>query len=196
MVPYKGVMFLSEDSDSWKRHNEHYAYLSRVNSGEKTHDDKFELTRLVEERVREELALHLTPTKFRVLRWEQPDSSNRYGVHYRELDGVFKLDNGFTVLLEVKASASKNGLKKGLQQLNSVVRIAAQTNPKIVGLFVVGNLGEFFEDFGDAPIQPLEDYFNGKDLHLIAWPPKSSDIEGGKILCSLIPGEIISKWIP
>lgn len=194
MVKYKGVMFLSEDSESWRRHNEHHAYLSRVNSKERAHDEKFEVTQLVEELVRQELALHFTATKYRVLRWEQLDSSNRYGVHYRELDGVFKLDNGYTVLLEVKASASKTSLKKGLQQLRSVINIATQTNQKIIGLLVVGDLGEFLDDFGEAPMQPLADYLEGKNLNLLAWPPKLSDFESG-LFGSIIPGEIISKWI-
>ncbi len=110
MASIKGVLLLALDAKSC-RHMAHHAFQSKVNSGTKTPDYRHELTQFVEERVRQEMQLYLSATRFRVLRSEQVDLRNRYVVRFRELDGVFETGDRATVILEVKASASKGSLK-------------------------------------------------------------------------------------
>ena len=92
MASIKGVMLLALDAKSYCRHMAHHAFQSKVNSGTKTPDYRHELTQLVEERVRQEMQMYFSATRFRVLRWEQVDLRNRYVVRFRELDGVFLVD--------------------------------------------------------------------------------------------------------
>ena len=82
LASIKGVMLLALDAKSYCRHMAHHAFQSKVNSGTKTPDYRHELTQLVEERVRQEMQLYLSATRFRVLRWEQVDLRNRYVVGF------------------------------------------------------------------------------------------------------------------
>jgi hypothetical protein len=124
------------------------------------------------------------------------DPRNRYVVRFRELDGVFETANGTTVLLEVKASASKGSLKTGLQQLRAAVRTATRAYGSTVGLLVVADLGEWFDTFGQAAAQPLSDYFAGMDIDLLDWPPVLPVGKTSGICVSLLPGSVLSEWLP
>jgi hypothetical protein len=144
MASIKGVMLLPLDAEAtaatWR--------TTLPGQGEfrnQDTDSRLELTQLVEERVRQEMQLRFSATRFRVLRWEQVDLRNRYVVRFRELDGVFETGNGVTVLLEVKASASKGSLKTGLEQLRAAVKTATHTHASTVGVLVVADLGEWFD---------------------------------------------------
>jgi hypothetical protein len=196
MVSIKGVMLLPLDAESYCRHTAHHTFLANVNSGTKTTDPRLALTQLVESHVRQEMQLHLFSTRFRVLRWEQLDPRNRYVVRFRELDGVVETANGTTVLLEVKASASKGSLKTGLQQLRAAVRTATRAYGSTVGLLVVADLGEWFDTFGQAAAQPLSDYFAGMDIDLLDWPPVLPVGKTSGICVSLLPGSVLSEWLP
>ena len=67
MASIKGVMLLPLDAESYRRHMAHHTFLAKVNSGTKTPDSRLELTQLVEERVRQEMQLRFSATRFRVL---------------------------------------------------------------------------------------------------------------------------------
>ena len=196
MASIKGVMLLALDAKSYCRHMAHHAFQSKVNSGTKTPDYRQELTQLVEERVRQEMQLYLSATRFRVLRWEQVDLRNRYVVRFRELDGVFETGDKATVILEVKASASKGSLKTGLKQLRSAVKTATHAHASIIGVLVIADLGEWFDTFGEAAAQPLADYFAGMDLDLLDWPPRVPVGKTSGICVSLIPGSTLCEWLP
>ena len=196
MASIKGVMLLPLDAESYRRHVAHHTFLAKVNSGTKTPDSRLELTQLVEERVRQEMQLRFSATRFRVLRWEQVDLRNRYVVRFRELDGVFETGNGVTVLLEVKASASKDSLKNGLKQLRAAVKTATHAHASTIGVLVVADLGEWFDTFGKAAAQPLADYFAGMDLDLLDWPPCVPVGKTSGIYVSLIPGSALCEWLP
>ena len=86
MASIKGVMLLPLDAESYRRHMAHHTFLAKVNSGTKTPDSRLELTQLVEERVRQEMQLRFSATRFRVLRWEQVDLRNRYVVRFGHTD--------------------------------------------------------------------------------------------------------------
>ena len=196
MASIKGVMFLPLDAESYRRHVAHHTFLAKVNSGTRTPDSRLELRQLVEERVRQEMQLRFSATRFRVLRWEQVDLRNRYVVRYRELDGVFETGNGATVLLEVKASASKGSLKTGLEQLRAAAKIASYPHARTIGVLVVADLGEWFDMFGQAAAHPLADYFAGMDLELLGWPPRITFGKTSGICVSLIPGSALYEWLP
>ena len=196
MASIKSVMLLPLDAESYRSHMAHHTFLAKVNSGPKTLDPRLELTKLVEERVRQEMHLRFSATKFRVLRWEQVDLYNRNLVRFRELDGVFETDNRVTVLLEVKASASKSSLKTGLKQLRDAVKTASHAHASTIGIMVVADLGEWFDTFGQAPVLPLADYFAGMDLDLLDWPPCVPVGKTSGICVSLIPGSVLCEWLP
>jgi len=124
------------------------------------------------------------------------DLRNRYVVRFRELDGVFETGNGVTVLLEVKASASKGSLKTGLEQLRAAVKTATHAHASTIGVLVVADLGEWFDTFGQAAAQPLADYFAGMDLDLLDWPPRVPVGKTSGICVSLIPGSALCEWLP
>ena len=196
MASIKGVMLLPLDAESYRRHVAHHTFLAKVNSGAKTPDSRLELTRLVEERVRQEMELQLSATRFRVLRWEQVDLRNRYVVRFRELDGVFETCNGVSVLMEVKASASKGSLRTGLEQLRAAVKTATHAHARTIGVLVVADLGEWFDTFGQAAAHPLADYFAGMGLDLLDWPPRVPVGKTSGICVSLIPGSKLCEWLP
>ncbi len=196
MASIKGVMLLSLDSASYRRHVAHHTSLAKANSGTKIADPRQELTGMVEDCVRQEMQIHYSQTDFRVLRWEQLNPRNRYVVKFRELDGVFETCNGTTVLLEVKASASKSSLRTGLEQLHASVRTATHANARTIGVLVVANLGDWFDTFGEAAAQPLADYFLGMDLDLLDWPPRVPADKTSGICVSLIPGSSLHDWLP
>ena len=196
MSSIRGVMLLPMDAESFRRHVAHHTFLAKVNSGTKTPDPRQEFTQLVEEQVRQEMQRQLLATPFRVLRWEQKDLHNRYFVRFRELDGVFKASNGATVVLEVKASASKGSLKAGLEQLRTAVKTTSHVHANTVGILVVADLGEWFDMFGQAAAQPLADYFAGMDLALLDWPPCLPPDRTSGICVSLVPGSTLCEWLP
>ena len=196
MASIKGVMLLPFDAASYRRHVAHHTSLAKANSGTKIADSRQELTGMVEGCVRQEMQLHYSQTDFRVLRWEQLDSRNRYVVKFRELDGVFETSNGSSILLEVKASASKSSLRTGLEQLHASVRTATHAKARTIGVLVVADLGEWFDTFGEAAAQPLADYFSGMDLELLDWPPRVPVEKTSGICVSLIPGSTLHRWLP
>lgn len=196
MASIKGVMLLPLDAASYRRHTAHHTFLAKVNSGTKVADPRQVLTRLVEERARQEMQLHHCQTDFRVLRWEQLDSCNRYALKFRELDGVFESSSGSTVLLEVKASASKSSLRTGLEQLGLAVSLTTRAMGHTIGVLVVADLGEWFDTFGEAAAHPLEDYFAGMNLELLDWPPRVPSTKTSGICVSLIPSSTLCGWLP
>lgn len=196
MASIKGVMLLPLGAASYRRHVAHHTSLAKVNSGTKVADPRQELTGMVEDFVRQEMQIHYSKTDFRVLRWEQLDARNRYVVKFRELDGVFETRNGTTILLEVKASASKSSLQTGLEQLHAAVRTASYAKARTIGVLVVADLGEWFDTFGGAAAQPLADYFAGMNLELLDWPPGLPLDKTSGILVSLIPGSTLYGWLP
>jgi hypothetical protein len=125
MSSIRGVMLLPISAKSYRSHTAHHAFLNKVNAPETVADPNLALSRLVENHVRGEVAQQLSPTDYRVLRWEQRDIQNRFFVRFRELDGVFQAGNRTTVILEVKASASNGSIKSGLAQLRVAVKTAS-----------------------------------------------------------------------
>jgi hypothetical protein len=196
MASIKGVMLLPFDATSYRRHVAHHTSLAKANTGTKIADPRQELTGMVEDCVRQEMQLQYSQTDFRVLRWEQLDPCNRYVVKFRELDGVFETCNGTTMLLEVKASASKSSLRTGLEQLHASVRTATRAKARTIGVLVIADLGEWFDTFGEAAAEPLADYFLGMDLDLLDWPPRVPLDKTSGICVSLIPGPTLHGWLP
>ena len=196
MSMIKGVMLMTMESESYRRHNAYHTSIAKENTGAKTPDPKQKLTLLVEERVRQEMQHQFLATNYRILRWEQLDHSNRFIVRFRELDGVFMTDKGVMVLLEVKASASKSGLKSGLEQLRAAVNTATRVHQHTVGILVIADLGEWFEMFGRAATLPLADYFTDMNLELINWPPTVPCGKTNGICVALIPSQSLMEWIP
>jgi hypothetical protein len=189
-------MLLPLAAESYRRNVAHHTFLAKVNAPTKVPDPRLELTNFVEDWVRQELRSHFIETSYRVLRWEQLDARNYYVVRFRELDGVFDVGRGVKLLLEVKASASKSSLKSGLQQLRSAVQTAVHAYPNTIGLLVIAGLGEWFDIFGNAPIEPLDDYFNDMDVDLLEWPPRLPAGKTSGICVSLIPGSALHEWLP
>ena len=91
MSSIRGVMLLPISAKSYRSHTAHHTFLNKVNAPETVADPNLALSRLVENR-------HI---------------QNRFFVRFRELDGVFEAGNRTTVILEVKASASKSSIKSG-----------------------------------------------------------------------------------
>lgn len=188
-------MLLTIDSKSYRNHMAHQAHLAHLNTAETTPDFRAALTNIIEIKVREKLNIQLIPTPYRVLRWEEVGNSGRWIVRYKEIDGVYKMPDGSFMLLEVKASATKSSLSTGLRQLRAGVSILSTIYPKISSFLVVANLGKFVEGFGDAVGQPINEYFNERNVRLIGWPLSSLDISEGEHFASVIPDDQTSEWI-
>ncbi len=191
----KGVMLLPPDAQSYRRHVAHHTFVARVNAAETTPDYRAALTLAIESRVREELKMVLTPTRHRVLRWEETGPTNRSTVRYRELDGVYKTPSGATVLLEVKASASKGSLSSGIRQLRAAVATLALAQPLTCGLLVIVDLGAIVEGFGEAAAVPVTDYFVGTTIETCDWPPETLEPIAGGLIASVIPQEVATVWL-
>jgi len=196
MAPIRGTMLLPLDAASYRQHLARHTFLARANKGSTQPDPRLALTRLVEDQVRQALAQPLGATPWRVLRWEQPDPANRYRPCYRELDGVFKAADGRTVLLEVKASASKNSLKGGLAQLRAAVDTARHAHPGAVGLLCVADLGAWYDEFGEAATWPVQDWFADKDVTLLPWPPRWPEGPTAGLCVCVVPDEVLGGWLP
>lgn len=195
MGSIRGVMLLPLDSAGYRQRLAYHTFLNRVNAGETTPDFRTPLTRCVEDRVREQLDRMLPTTRYRVLRWEGTGPTQRMQVQYRELDGVYKTAGGATVLLEVKASASKGSLVSGLRQLRAAVKTLSAVQPRTVGLLVVADLGALVEGFGDAVTWPVSDYFVGREVTLLDWPPRVPEVTGGQIFVAVIPEIEVEEWV-
>lgn len=194
MSSIKGVMLLSPDAASYRRHMALHACMAKANSADKVRDPRHDLTQLVEERVRAQMQCHHAVTPWRVLRWEQRSPDNRYVQRFRELDGVFQHERRTTVLLEVKASASRNALKSGLSQLRAAVSTAAHAHANTVGLLAVADLGQWCDLFGQAPQEPLAQYFDGMDLEMLDWPPRVPAGKTAGVCVTLVPDSTVQGW--
>jgi|GEM_PF-1183572 len=196
MSSIRGVMLLPISAKSYRSHTAHHTFLNKVNAPETVADPNLALSRLVENRVRGEVAQQLSPTDYRVLRWEQRDIQNRFFVRFRELDGVFEAGNRTTVILEVKASASKSSIKSGLAQLRAAVSTASHAQPKLVGILAIADMGEWFDTFGPSATRPLADHFAGMDVTLLDWPPRLPEDSTDGIFVTLVPSEVLCGWLP
>jgi len=195
MTSIKGVMLLGVDSPAYLRHMAHHTYIAKLNSGSRVPDPRQELTKLVEGQVRAAMLEWFSPTAFRILRWEELDASNLYKIKFRELDGVFQTNIGTTVLLEVKASASKSSLKSGLAQLQAAVNTLKLAKSRVIGILVIANLGEWFEMFGQAAATPIQKYFSELDVNFLGWPPLFNIENTSGICVSLVPSAILEHWL-
>lgn len=196
MSSIRGVMLLPISTRSYRSHTAHHTFINKVNAPETVADPNLALSRLVENRVRGEVAQQLSPTDYRVLRWEQRDTQNRFFVRFRELDGVFEAGNRTTVILEVKASASKGSIKSGLAQLRAAVNTASHAQPRMVGILAIADLGEWFDTFGQSAARPLADHFAGMDVTLLDWPPRLPEDSTDGIFVTLVPVEVVGGWFP
>lgn len=174
----------------------HYSFINKVNSGTRIRDPRQDFTRLVEDKVRFEMEQHLDTTPSRVLRWEQKNWNNRYTVRFRELDGVFETTMGSNVILEVKASASKGCLRSGLEQLRTAVQTARHAKANTIGILVIANLGKLLDIFGQAPLQSLTEYFAGRDVDILDWPPRIPAGKNTGLYVCIVPDETLSEWLP
>lgn len=192
MSHIRSVMLLSLNSDSYRRFLAVNTIQARANSGERTKDPRAELTSIVEEEARQILARNLFLTEQRVLRWEE-DVRSRYVQRFRELDGVFELRDGTKVIVEVKASASKSSIKKGVAQLNYSLQILRKQFPGAIGLLVIADLSKFSELFGQT-------FFDLDELELevctLDWPPTSANLSVNKLNLSFVPHKVLSTWLP
>lgn len=195
MTSIKGVMLLGVDSPAYLRHMAHHTYIAKLNSGIRVPDPRQELTKLVEDKVRAAMLEWFAPTSFRILRWEELDASNRYKIKFRELDGVFHWNTGTTVLLEVKASASKSSLKSGLTQLQAAVNTLKHANPRVIGILVIADLAEWYDMFGQAAATPLQDYFSELNVNFLGWPPVFAGENTSAICVSLVPHAMLENWL-
>jgi hypothetical protein len=197
MSAIRGVRLLPQDDSEYRKHVTHHTYLAKVNSGTKIPDPRNVLTGLVERQVRDLLATHMDVLPYRVLRWEQLDAQNFYRVNYREMDGVFQSPDGVLVFLEVKASAGKSSLNSGIAQIRRTVATVKMVRPNSVGLLVVADLGEHYEDFATAAAAPLEEFFSGMNVKILAWPPEVRLERGFDGLCvSVVPDSTLCQWLP
>lgn len=192
----RGVMLLPLNAKSYRQQMAHYSFISKVNSGTRIRDPRQDFTRLVEDKVRFEMEQHLATTPSRVLRWEQKNWNNRYTVRFRELDGVFETTMGSNVILEVKASASKGCLRSGLEQLRTAVQTARHAKANTIGILVIANLGKWLDIFGKPPAQPLNEYFAGKDVDILDWPPHVPAGKISGIYVCIVPDETLCEWLP
>lgn len=195
MTSIKGVMLLPPDAASYRRHMALHACMAKANSADRVRDPRHDLARLVEDRVRAELQRHHSVTPWRVLRWEQRRPDNRYVQRFRELDGVFQHERRTTVLLEVKASASRNALKSGLSQLRAAMSTAAHAHANTVGLLAVADLGRWCDLFGQAPEEPLARHFEGMDLEMLDWPPRVPAGKTAGVCVTLVPDSTVQEWL-
>lgn len=191
----KGVMLLPPDSENYRRHVAHHRFLARINKGESIPDERAAYTQGIEARVREALHRVLSPTKHRILRWEEKTPSNHWITRYRELDGVFETTERVTIILEVKASTSKSSLNKGLQQLQSSTGMLRTPRPATLGLLVVADTGAFLEGFGGSAADPLYKHFASKNLQTLNWPVQiPAGATEGLFVCR-VPEDTLSRWI-
>jgi hypothetical protein len=70
-------MLLPISARSYRSHTAHHAFINKVNAPETVADPNLALSRLVENRVRGEVAQQLSPTDYRVLRWEQRERKDK-----------------------------------------------------------------------------------------------------------------------
>jgi len=191
----KGVMLLPPDSESYRRHVAQHTSLARMNKGESIPDARATFTQGIEARVREALHRVLSPTEYRVLRWEEKTPSNHWIARYRELDGVFETPERTTVILEVKASTSKSSLAKGLQQLQTATGMLRIPRPATLGLLVVADTGAFLEGFGEPAADSLYEHFASKGLPTLNWPVQiPAGAKEGMFVC-MVPKDTLSSWI-
>lgn len=191
----RGVMLLPLDSQAYRRHLARHTLMARANSAEPTPDFRSQLTQNVEDGTRQELQRHMAQTKYRVLRWEQLSPSRRWSVHFRELDGVYQLPSGATVLLEVKGSASRASLSSGLKQLDAARATLSVTHPRTIGLMVVANLGTLVEGFGEQAATPLSEYFAQRNISVLQWPPVLPGAATSEVFASIPPESVVSGWL-
>lgn len=195
MMSIKGVMLLPLDANCYRRHVAHHTFIAKVNSSATVPDPANALATIVEERAREELGGHLTNTGYRVLRWEQLRNGNHYVERFCELDGIFTTSHGFTVILEVKASASSSSLRTGMRQLRRSLGILTLSRPDAIGLLAYGDLRKWSTKFVGVGLESPEDYFARSELESVDWPPQLRLDHCCRIIASMIPGEVVDEWV-
>lgn len=192
MNQIKSVMLLPLHADSYKRFLANKTIQARANSGERTKDPRAELTSIIEEEARRVLASDFLSTEQRVLRWEE-DVRSRYVQRFRELDGVFEMRDSTKVILEVKASASKSSIKKGVAQINDSLQILRRPFPGAIGVLIIADLSKFSELFGQTflDLDELE-----LEVCTLDWPPTPANLSVNKLNISFVPHEVVSGWLP
>ena len=83
----------------------------------------------------------------------------------------------------------------GLRQLRAAVKTLSAVQPRTVGLLVVADLGALVEGFGEAVTWPVSDYFAGREVTLLDWPPRVPDGAAGVIFVAMIPEREVEEWV-
>jgi len=191
----KGVMLLRQDDKHFLKHSGFSAYMASINKGERTPDPRNIITSAIEENVRAEIGKSVLESDYRILRWQARAITGHYRVFYRELDGVYIRGGRITVLMEVKASATRASMAGGLKQLRDAMTILCRTKPDVVGLLVICDLGEIIEGFGKSPYHPVTNFFASKDVKILEWPPDLNHLMPSNIGVSLLPINLASDWV-
>jgi hypothetical protein len=186
---------LKLDANSYRSHMAHHTFIAKSNSGRKIQDPRSDLTNIVEKFVRTEVEEVLELTDYRVLKWNQRNIYNEEIPKFKELDGVYETVDRSLVILEVKASAAKSGIKKGLKQLIESVNILSTIKQKTIGVLAIADMGRFSDAFGRAPDESLEELIPDKEFYVIEWPIDVSERFDGQIFVTFIPETTADNWM-
>jgi hypothetical protein len=101
-----------------------------------------------------------------------------------------------SVVLEVKASASKGSLKTGLAQLRATLAVTQQLQPKTIGLLAIANLSALTDLFGKPSAELLGDHFANKEVIALEWPACSRFNANAVCYVTFVPENILQEWWP
>lgn len=147
----RNVRLSSKDNRSYLERCAYHATLRRIGSGERESDARRHVTEWAEQVACQIVQQQYEQDSRNIISWEELNVYGHYARKYREMDGVFKLDQG-SMLLEVKASTSPACIRKGRKQLNDNLGLLGQIHDRFSGMLVLFDCSQLSPDFA-APAQ-------------------------------------------
>lgn len=162
----RNVRLSSKDNRSYRERMAYHATLRRIESGEREADTRRHVTAWAEQVACRIIAqLHEQDSR-NIISWVELNVYGHYARKYREMDGVFKLDQG-AMLLEVKASTSPACIRKGRRQLNENLSLLDRTPDRFSGMLVLFYCSELSPDFATPSQGALENLRNSGEYGIV-----------------------------
>lgn len=162
----RNVGLLSKNNATYREQCSRFAAIHRMGSGEKQADVKRPITEWAEN-----VACHLLQKQFQqdhrsIIAWEELTIYGNYRRKYKETDGHFHT-NETNIILEVKASTSKNCIKSGKRQVRENLKLLHKLPGKFCGVLVLFDCSGLNSEFGFSDEEAINRLKNSEEYKIV-----------------------------
>jgi hypothetical protein len=146
---FKSIILIGQTDKNYLEHFEKMRFDRNCNRGNNEQDYKRVITSWLEITITHHLSKSFEHDPRNILSWEELNSFNQYCRRYREIDGLFTLDEQ-KIYIEVKASLSKSNFNRGKTQINETLPLLASVTKNPTACLIMADCRCYDPTFGFA----------------------------------------------